>query len=69
MYAKVYCVGRDKKNYGLSFPLEIVKTEELQEDNSKRTSEELEQNHQKPQRAGEEEYLFWKHCQEQKLTQ
>lgn len=58
MYAKVYCVGRDKKNYGLSFPLEIVKTEELQEDNSKRTSEELEQNHQKPQRAGEEEYLF-----------
>ena len=38
MYAKVYCVGRDKKNYGLSFPLEIVKTEELQEDNSKRSS-------------------------------
>ena len=28
MYAKVYCVlGRDKKNYGLSFPLEIVKKE------------------------------------------
>ena len=55
MYAKVYCVGRDKKNYGLSFPLEIVKKENREQNES--TSRKL------------EEYLFSKHCQNTKLTQ
>ena len=46
MYAKVYCVlGRDKKNYGLSFPLEIVK-KEGERGQQTATSGELEQNHQ-----------------------